>query len=75
MRPYLLASLEERENQIILRRNVLIQSHFRHAGTLDDRVHANSPHSMPAEEIVGCRYQPLASVARFPSLLMTDPAE
>ena len=63
-RPALLAFLQEGEHELVLRVEVAVEAHLRHAGGRDDPVHAHGPYSVMAEQVVGGVEDPLAAERR-----------
>jgi len=66
-RPQLLATLEERDDQVLLRRKVAIEGHLRHPSPRDDGVDANRANPLPAEELIRGIDQLFADYRRGPS--------
>src|SRR5262249_13153566 len=60
MRPQLLATAQEVENQLVLGREITVQRHLRGTGAGYHRIDADRPHAVPAEQIIGGPAHPLA---------------
>ena len=62
-RPALLAALEEREDELVLRREVAVERHLRRTRLGDDPVDAHRLGPVPAEELVRGLEDPLTATA------------
>src|SRR5262245_26794280 len=64
MRPQLLATAQEFENQVILGREIPVERHLGGAGPGDDRIDTDRPDAFAAEEFVRGPVQPLTPAVR-----------
>ena len=63
-RPALLATLEEREDELVLRREVAVERHLRRTGLGDDAIDPHRLGAVAAEEFVGGLEDPLTATGR-----------
>jgi hypothetical protein len=61
VRPQLLPTAKEVENQVILGREIPVERHFRRAGPGDDRIYPNRPDAFAAEQLIRGPADPLTA--------------